>query len=589
MALSLIKRPIGHKLSVTAQSGTAYDLAGDVGIYTGTAHGLTDGDYVYIDSNIDAYNGFRYVDSVAYDTFKLKESENGDYIQFKQAVELTFYISVLNHYWQCVHLPIVYELESDISPSNIGEESYLPNTVVSYSNNAGYVQLNLAQALSDPEELTKIELVGGTMAGVYQILTVLQPWQVVIDLVYSASYSFTGSVVVKYYDNYTINVNVYAGFENGHPWESVKPFELAVTLKFIPDSNNRVKFSIAEILKGYIETRNKLDLDTLPNNTDFMVSFYIAYFETYDQSDGTTVSTFTGTVTTDDVIGYAVNAMLEFKNQNSGHMSDYVAVENYPAPWLTLFDTPIIIIGQFFDISFINPLDADIVITNFKSIGGIVTDTEITTIPNPGKGILRIPLVGESGYDQYCIQASALESSIALPSLSSGVNIAGPDTDWTTGVNPSVNLVYGGAGITLSDIWANNYAFIAGNTYNLAFSIDYVFGASAVNATIRFVLLDAANNVLDTINSSNLAAGSGTYVGPVSFTAPEGAVKYGFYVRVSSIIAGNDTVDIDSISGTLPAQVITEQICIQVLEECDSTFLNDDLRLTEGDELRALE
>lgn len=588
MALSLIKRPIGHKIAVTAHQGTAYDLAGDVGIYTGTSHGLSDGDYIYIDSNIDAYNGFRYVDSIAYDSFKIRESENGDYIQFKQAVEVTFYISVLNHYWQCVHLPIVYELESDISPNNIGEESYNPNTVVSFVNNAGYVQLNLAQALSDPEELTKIELVGGTMAGVYQILTVLTPWSVVIDLVYSASYSFTGSVVVKYYDNYAINVNVYAGFESGHPWESVKPFELAATLKFIPDEDNRVKFSIAELLKGYIETRNKLDLDTLPNNTDFMVSFYIEYFETYDQSDGTTVSTFTSEVTTDDVIGYAVNAMLEFKNMNSGHLSDYVATENYPAPWLNLFDTPIIIIGQFFDISFINPLDADITITNFKSVGGIVTDTEITTITNPGKGILRIPLTGESGYDQYCIQASAGESSIDLPALSSGVNIAGPDTDWITGVNPSVQLSAPGAGIRSSDIWANEYSFVAGNSYDFSFSINYSFNSN-VSAEIKFVLLDASNNILDTITSPDLSGSAGIYTGPVSFTAPSGAVKYGFYVISSSISGFTDDVDIDLISATLPAQVITEQLCITVLEECDNTLLSDDLRLTEGDDLRALE
>lgn len=453
MALSLIKRPIGHKLDPQRLIDTPIDDgSGNLLFQIIVGHGYSTGQWIYVDSEVDSYNGFKIITVLTFQNFKVSDYPGGPFVQYVKTVTLDFYASVLDHYWQCVHLPIVYELESDISPNNIGEESYSPNTVGSFSNNAGYVQLDLAQGLSNPQELTKIELVGGTMAGVYQILTVLQPWSVVIDLVYSASYVFTGSIVVKYYDNYAINVNVYAGLEAGHPWESFKPFELAATLKFIPDENNQVKFSIAEIVKGYIETRNKLDLDTLPNNTDFMSSFYIEYFETYDQSDGEEVTTFTGVVTEDDVIGYAVNAMLEFKNIYSGHMSDYVSTDNYPARWLTLFDIPIIIIGQFFDISFINVFDSDVVITNFKSLNGVVLDTEITTITNPGKGVIRVILTGESGYDQYCIQAS------------------------TPGSYPLID-----------------------------------------------------------------------------------------------------------------PQILTEQICIKVIEECNSTFLGDDLRLTEGSELRALE
>lgn len=604
--VSLLKRPIGHKLNVQSQQGTAFDYAGDVGIYTGTAHGLSDGDYVYVESNIDSYNGFKYVDSVNYDTFKLKESENGAYVPFKQAVDLNFYISVLNHYWQCVHLPIVYELASDISPNNTGEETYQPNTVVSYSNNAGYVQLNLSQALSNPVELGKIELVGGPLAGVYQIITVVNAWSVVIDLVYSASYSFSGSVITKYYDNYAINVDVFAGFEAGHPWEAEKPFELAATLRFIPDSDNTVKFSIAEILKGYIENRNKLDLDTLPNNTDFMVSFYIAYYETYDQSDGEEITTFTGDITTDEVIGFAVNAKLEFKNLNSGHMSDYVSTENYPSQWLTLFDRPMIVIGQFFDISFINPFDSDVVITNFKSLEGIVTDTDITTLSGVGKGIIRVPLTGEEAYDQYCVQASTPGSSeipgvtepLTLPALSSGVNIAGAGTNWTTGSNPSITLTGGGPPAPVnSDIISWVYAFIPGYEYDFVLDLDYAFDTNTLLANIFFVVLDNSNNELLTYPSSDLSTSSGTYVGPINFIAPVGAIKYGFRISTFGALSPTSTIDIDNIIATetgptTPAvdpQIITEQICIDVIAECDSTFLNDEYRATQDNNLRLLE
>jgi hypothetical protein len=568
-----------------------------VGISTGIAHGLVDGDYIYIDSNIDAYNGFRYVDSVAYNVFKIKESENGDYIPFKRAVDIQFYISVLQHYWQCVHLPIVYELQSDIFPNNTDEESYLPNTVVSYSNNAGYVQLNLARALSDPEELTKIELVGGTMAGVYQILTVLQPWSVVIDLAYSASYSFSGSVVVKYYDNYAINVNVYAGFEVGHPWEEVKPFELAATLRFIPDEDNRVKFSIAEILKGYIETRNKLDLDTLPNNTDFMVSFYIEYFETYDQSDGEDVTTFTSDITVDTATGYAVNAKLEFKNTNSGHMSDYINSGTTPGRWLTLFDRPIIVVGQFFDLSFINQFDSDIVITNYKRSNNSVEE-EITIIPNPGKGVIRFPVVGESGYDQYCIQASiagsaATDGPLTLPSLSSWLSAtdrpASDSVPWSLGVSPSVVLPGMAAPNDVeSEYFYTPIAFENGKDYSITFQYNWVINSGTdVPKAATIVIMDVAFNVIF-IDFNGALTGANTNT--IDFTATASTALVGIFFSSGS----NVTVTITGVSGTvsvdaIPAQTITEQLCMDVISDCGSTFNENNYRLTEGDALRALE
>lgn len=603
MAISLIKRPIGHRISSQQLIDTPINSGGDLLFQIIAGHGYSTGQWIYVDSEVDSYNGFKVITVITFQNFKISDYPGGPFTQYIKTVTVDFYESILDHYWQCVHLPIVYELESDIFPNNIDEESYVPNTVVSYSDNAGYVQLNLAQALSDPEELTKIELVGGTMAGVHQILTVLQPWSVVIDLVYSSSYSFSGSVVVKYYDNYAINVNVYAGLESGHPWEDVKPFELAATLRFIPDDDNLVKFSIAEILKGYIETRNKLDLDTLPNNTDFMVSFYIAYFETYDESDGTEVTTFTGPVTTDTVTGYAVNAMLPFKNVHSGHMSDYVSVENYPAPWLTLFDRPIVIIDHFFDLSFINQFDGDITVTNFKSLNGIVTETEVTTLTNPGKGILRVPLMGESGFDQYCVQASTLgqaeipgvTSSVTLPSLSSGVNIAGPYTNWTTGANPSVSL--NGSGGKRADVWANNYAFTEGYTYDFTPDLDYSFGASSSLCRIFFVILDSSNNQLFSQTFDFLPGDSGTLNTPITFLAIPGMVKYGFYMSTTSAVSTNNSFDIDAITATqttpsTPAvdpQIITEQICLDVISECDSTHLTNEYRLTQGGDLRELE
>jgi hypothetical protein len=41
---------------------------------------------------------------------------------------------------------------------------------------------------------------------------------------------------------------------------------------------------------------------------------------------------------------------------------------------------------------------------------------------------------------------------------------------------------------------------------------------------------------------------------------------------------------------SIPAQTITETICIKILEECDNTFIaDDDIRLTEDGDFRILE
>lgn len=568
---------MGHRLSSTQQQGEAIDSTGDLLIYTGTGHGLSDGDYVYIESNLSSYNGFKYVDSIAYDSFKVRESENGPYVQFVQEADIQFYISVLDHGWQCVHLPIVYELESDISPNNTGEEEYNPNSVDSFENNAGYVQLNLDHALSDPTELSKIELVGGDMAGVYQIITVLQDWSVVIDLSYDAGYDFTGSVVVKYYDNYAINVNVYAGLPATHPWEDYKPYELAATLKLIPDSDNRVKFSIAAVLKGYIETRNKLDLDTLPNNLDFMTGFYISYFETYDVSDGEEITTFTGSVTTESTRGNAVNAMLEFKNINSGFLSDYISNGGvYKAAWLTHQDRPVAVVGLFFDLSFIHTQDSDVTVTIFKSYQGVVTDTEVIIIENPGIGVIRVPIIPESGYDQYCLEATIEGYEDPINFAIGFFNNPGPGDNWLLGATPQVAITITG---TLSDIMYKDMDFVEGLEYTITTQMT---DGGVLLGSFRVMILDDDFNILQS-QATSLNA-SGAHTNTFQFTAPSNATKLGF--RVVSALAGTATINSSLIA--IESQSITEQICIDIIEECGST-LDSPLRITEGEDLRRLE
>lgn len=589
MALTLLSRPQGHKLATALHDAVIYDDgAGNVIVYAGTAHGMADGDFVYIESNFDSYNGFKYVDAIAYDYFKIRDSETSDYVPFVQEAEISFYISVLQHAWQCVHLPIVYELESSLSPNNIAEETYVPITIVSQANIDGFTRLNLTGALSYPHELSFIELIGdGPLAGKYQMVNIAYPWSVDIDLAYDASNVFTGYQVVRYYDNYFATVNVYAGFESGHRWESVKPFELAATLKLIPDSNNKIKFSIAEILRGYIDTRNNLTLDTLPNNTDFHVSFYISYSENYDIGvDGEYVISVEEDVTTDEFTGHAVNAMLPFKSLNMSFLSEYVDGSGILARWLTTQERPVAVVGHFFDLSFLlQYIGFDVEVTINKYWLGVVTDTEVITIENPGSGVIRVPFIPESGYDQYCIQAASVGGVPTPIDLSTFVN-SGAGVSWTLGSQPSIFL----DSIESSKILSDAYPFGSGE-YTV--TITYAYSGLAdvtlnlTTYTASFIVLDSTSQVMTPISppSQNNGTLSLTFGGfgvdriGMSSSDNDLAVENTLTILSMTILSEGSEV-------TTP---ITEQICIDIIEECGNTFTNDELRLTEDTDLRRLE
>jgi hypothetical protein len=142
-------------------------------------------------------------------------------------------------------------------------------------------------------------------------------------------------------------------------------------------------------------------------------------------------------------------------------------------------------------------------------------------------------------------------SSITLPSLSTGVNIAGSGTNWTTGSNPSVTLAGGPAPATIqSDIIAWGYDFVPGYEYDFIMDIDYNFDANTVINEIHFVVMDNSNNILFEDTSPNIPPGSGTYTGPINFTAITGAVKYGVYVVSTGAFSPSSTIDIDGFTAT---------------------------------------
>jgi hypothetical protein len=343
--LTVIRRPQGHSIGTTAVVATVAEAygAGDVS-FIKVSHGLSDGDFIYVTSNIGDYNGFWYVDVITGDNFKLKASENSDFLQWVANGTITYYESDLTHGWSCVHLPIVYQLESNLWPVNSSDTA---RTVSSFTDANGYVNLNLSGALKGTvNDLDYVKISGASdddLNGVFQITDAVSTSDVTINLAYDSGYSFAGATVQYYYNNYHVRVKVFGGLAEDHAWEFQKPFVELAELKLTPDSNNQIIFSVHEILKSQINTRNNLLLNTLPLNLDFFTSFYISYAESYDTSDGSEVSTFVSSYTSDlsDFMGYASNSKLDFKNIHSGFLTDYI-MNKSTAKFLTLFSIPVL-------------------------------------------------------------------------------------------------------------------------------------------------------------------------------------------------------------------------------------------------------
>lgn len=410
MAVTILERPQGQVLSTTGIAAKIDDAYGspDASVYS-VGHGLSDGAFVYITSNIEDYNGFFYVDSTGSDTFKIKQYSSGDFVQFVQDANITYYVSQSSHGWSAVHLPITYRLSSDLYPTNTVDTIRNINSV---ADENGYLLVNTSGSLGSIHSYDSVYITlpnDTEYSGVYSIVEWISNTVMVLNLSYDSAINFTGATIQKYYNNYNIMVRVYAGIATGHEWAAKKPMELAATLQLIPDENGEVFFSVNEILKSYIETRNNLLLGTLPNNIDFWNNFYIEYAESYDDADGYALGTYTSSYTSDEsnFVGYSVNADLEFKNLYSGYMSEYLMGPK--GKFLTLFDQPTIFSGGYQDISFIKSLEQDYTLYKQYFLNGVVGVTEAETISGD-EGVYRIELTANCNYDRVDIW---LEASLA--------------------------------------------------------------------------------------------------------------------------------------------------------------------------------
>lgn len=589
--VTVVKTPQGHKIIDIAVEAVIADASGSAVVII-DYHDLTTGDYVYITSDIDEYNGFWYVEVASYREFQLKEHALADPVEYYQDADIEYYYTQ-PHDWNSIFLPIVYKVVSDRWPVNSSDTA---RTVVSQSDDNGFTQLTVSGALKAFINILEFVKISGAsdddLNNVWQIVEVISTSSVVINLPYDISNDFSGALVQYYYNNYQVRVKVWAGLETAHPWSAKKPYEEMAELSLTPDNNNEVMFSVSDYIKSKVQVKNNLTLFSLPLNLDAFTGFYIQTAESYDSSDNYSLSTSTSNFETDELEYYAIAGKLPFKNTYSGDYSDYVYTTDSPALWLTNADRLLAVEDLYFDVSFIKNVVGIFWVVIDKYVSDYLAATEVVVYQDQGIGVYRIPILPDTAYDSFCIRAVTEERTeeVEVPPTPFDLSAfadSGSGDPWTTGALPFIlnshnsSVLYISFPTTTATPYRFNYKFRVENV-TPGYKIIAIATLDAGVSGIAFELLPIVNNGIYEGYVILTPGADGLYVG---FNNALSAVPFDWYVLEFS--EGEPTTE----EVVIPSAQITEEICIDILETCEAEqgFTEEDRRLLEDGDFRLLE
>lgn len=562
MALTVIKRPQGHVLSTTSNTATVTSSSG--ALFTKVSHGLTTGDFIYVTSDYSAYNGYWYVTVVSSDTFRVYEYATATVQAYVNSGTVTYYESVYDHYWSCVHLPIVYKLKSDIWPTNGTDTA---RTITTFSNYNGYTYIVASgdiKSSGTASALEQVVLSGTSVDGVYKILNWFSDTNIVIDLAYSAANVLSSGTVQYYYFNYHAKVKVYGGIASGHTWQAQKPYELIATLKAVPDSSGVITLNIAEILKKKIEIlNNDTAKDTLPNNLDAWCNFYISYAESYDDSNMYTVSEYTSSYTDDTTAGYAVNSKLAFKSIDAGYLSEYLGSAR---KFLTVFVEPTLFNGYYYDIGFLVDFNnGQLELKRQNYTDGSLTSTSYQLVTDYDQGVYRVPVVQHGSEDRIDF------TLVANNTASFPLNISFSTSAVTSSSSNQTLNWFLPAGVAVT------------GTYSYSVSIAATAdGGDSSNVTITYVHTDGTSTTVLTVTRTG-SAGTDSASNQAFPTPTKDVVQITYSYLVVSVgpnannVSASVTLNNDFVTGYA---TLSETKTININEDCANqnfylTWLNN--------------
>lgn len=597
--VTVVKTPQGHKIIDQAVEAVISDATGTAVVIL-DYHGLTTGDYVYVTSDIDEYNGFWYVEVASYREFQLKEHALADPVEYYQDADIEYYYTQA-HDWNSIFLPIVYKITNNQWPINSRDPA---RTISFQEDDNGFTVLHVSGDIRSEgvRILEFVKLTGASdpdLNNIWQIVEVIDWDTIVINLPYSVNNSFTGALVQYYYNNYQVRVKIWAGLNALHPWTDKKPYEEMAELSLTPDDDNEVMFSVSDYIKSKVQIKNNLTLFSLPLNLDAFTGFYIQTAESFDSSDNYALSTSTSEFATDEFEFYAVAGKLPFKNVYSGDYSDYVLTNGSPALWLTNASRLLAVEDLYFDISFIKNIRGDFWVIIDKYVSDYLASTEVQVIQDQGVGVYRIPIVPNTIYDSFCVRAhtpgvpdSPGVPATTLAALADWTNVT---FGWTLGANPTVS-VNGNGGV--SNTIEGAMITTAGYDYEFTTALDIgVTGSSAPISEVTWYLLDSSNGVVDSVTFNYTTAGVKTE----TFTLSASSAGASFALHITNntpFDTKNYTINSAVYNAPaappddgIDAQDMTEEICIDILETCEAEqgFTEEDRRLLEDGDFRLLE
>lgn len=572
MALTVVDRPYGFELGSAV---TGFCIGNNYGFANvqKAAHGLTTGQYVYVTSDVSAYNGFWYVQVFTINEFYLrKHSGAANQAFIRSTCNATYYVCS-THNWSCVHLPIVYRLSSNKWPINTADTI---RTVTTDTDNFGFTELGLSGAINSVMG-DLISVVVNGVTGLYRIISYVASNQFTINLAYDASNTFGN--VQDYANNYHARIRIYSGLDIPHTYQSMNPYAQTLEIRAVPDEDGIITVNINEYLKSDINIlNNDLLLGSRPNNVDAYCQFYIEFAESYDDSDGTDVGTFVSSYTSDkaNFQGYAVNAKLPFKNIHSGSLTEYL-MNKTTAKFLTLFTIPVIFACEddntvcYNDISFINPgtYPAGLFLRQTYYIDGVqqsTTDKTITDSHTPGVYTVQ-PDNPSCNHDRVDLtvystaENAATDAILGLP-FASGQQTTSANVDWVASGG------FGTPQVTLTSGQDSERIFFAkkfykGRQYTVTLSLQRVSvgGSGNTNVEINF----HTGFGLTPIYATTTAYSGAASIALASFTLNQDAEFISFLVDRA---AGAGSYEFTLLGVTIASEQVSETKTVEINCNC---------------------
>jgi hypothetical protein len=210
--------------------------------------------------------------------------------------------------WNAVggDLPVRYKIQSDIYPNNTVDTvyaitsaaSFFGDTVFTTSASHGYVKGDYV-TISD----STIEAYNG----IHKITNVVSVTSFSINVLFSGTATAN---VIKYYNLYNVVLNVYGGLPDYHVLSSDSPMQLVGSVSISPNELNIADLDITSIVKTFIRTDNDVFTGYAPLDYNSFTSFYIEYAESYQVSNGVSLSTYTSAFLPDTIAGCSLDVEL---------------------------------------------------------------------------------------------------------------------------------------------------------------------------------------------------------------------------------------------------------------------------------------